>query len=263
MQLDWFTFVAQIVNFVILLALLQRFLYRPILGAMRMREEQIAARFQEAESLRQEAHQEAAIFHQKHAELAQQRASLLADAVADAQQRRKQLLSEARQEVEDVRERWFAALSREKSLHLQSVRQQLVAQLFAIAQRALRDLANADLEEQIVAQFCQRLQQLDTQEKRALSQAMQSSTQRVVVRTAFKLKQEGRIALECLLRELFDGDVQPLFEQAPDLLCGIELQVYGHRISWSLHDYVETLEQQLVELFDANCMKNAAQIVAA
>ncbi|MEZ4657068.1 MAG: hypothetical protein R2911_05815 [Caldilineaceae bacterium] len=56
---------------------------------------------------------------------------------------------------------------------------------------------------------------------------------------------------------IFEDDVQVLFEHAPDLLCGIELQVYGHRVSWSLHDYVETLEEQLADLFDAHNVEDA------
>ncbi len=46
MQIDWFTLFAQIVNFLIVVVLLRRFLYKPILQAMAEREAKIAAQFE-------------------------------------------------------------------------------------------------------------------------------------------------------------------------------------------------------------------------
>jgi F-type H+-transporting ATPase subunit b len=47
--IDWFTVFAQIVNFIILIFLLKRFLYGPIIAAIDKREENISARITEAE----------------------------------------------------------------------------------------------------------------------------------------------------------------------------------------------------------------------
>ncbi len=48
MGADWFTVVAQIINFLILVALLKRFLYGPIIRAMDRREAEIASRMDAA-----------------------------------------------------------------------------------------------------------------------------------------------------------------------------------------------------------------------
>ena len=50
MHIDWLTVVAQIVNFLVLVYLLKRFLYGPILQAMDDRQAGIAARLQEADA---------------------------------------------------------------------------------------------------------------------------------------------------------------------------------------------------------------------
>ena len=55
MHIDWFVFFAQIVNFLILLFLLKKFLYGRIINAMDAREAKIAAIFAEAEECRQKA----------------------------------------------------------------------------------------------------------------------------------------------------------------------------------------------------------------
>ena len=55
MLIDWFTVAAQAVNFLILVWLLKRFLYKPILGAMDAREQRIASRLRQAETEKAEA----------------------------------------------------------------------------------------------------------------------------------------------------------------------------------------------------------------
>lgn len=252
MNFDPFTFLAQMINFVILLVLLQRFLYKPILEAMHRREEKIAARFQEAEEKAQEAAREAALFHEKHHGLEENRAKLLSEAAAAARLHHKRLLDDAREEVDLTRDRWFAALASEKALYLESLRQQVLKQVFSIVRRSLKDLANSTLEDQIVLVFSQRLQQLGEAEKISLVQAIQSSEGTAVVRSAFGLNERQQMSLKHLLYELFDVELQVTFEDEPGLICGLELEIYAHRISWSLYDYLDTLEQQLADLFETD-----------
>ena len=59
MLINWFTVAAQVVNFLILLYLLKRFLYRPILGAMEERERRIASAMEEATKAEEAARQKA------------------------------------------------------------------------------------------------------------------------------------------------------------------------------------------------------------
>ena len=49
MQIDWLTVSAQLINFLVLVWLLKRFLYRPVMDAMQRREQHIAARIGAAE----------------------------------------------------------------------------------------------------------------------------------------------------------------------------------------------------------------------
>ncbi len=55
MLIDWFTVVAQIVNFLILVWLLKRFLYKPILDALDAREKKIAKELADADLKKTEA----------------------------------------------------------------------------------------------------------------------------------------------------------------------------------------------------------------
>jgi F-type H+-transporting ATPase subunit b len=76
MLIDWFTVVAQIVNFVILLWLMKRFLYQPILSAIDARESRIAAELSEAATKLAEAEAKREVFQRKNDEIDHQRSEV-------------------------------------------------------------------------------------------------------------------------------------------------------------------------------------------
>ena len=110
MQIDWFTFFAQIVNFLIVLFLLKSFLYAPVLRTMKEREAKIAARFEEADARMRHVQEEGDTLRSQRQELESRRQELLSEATNEAAERRRAMLMEARQEVQDMQDRWYAAI---------------------------------------------------------------------------------------------------------------------------------------------------------
>ena len=96
MLIDWFTVGAQALNFVILVWLMRRFLYKPILDAIDAREKKIAAELADAAAKKAEAKKERDEFQHKNEEFDQQRAALLSKATDEAKAERQRLLDEAR-----------------------------------------------------------------------------------------------------------------------------------------------------------------------
>ena len=242
MQIDWFTLFAQIVNFLIVVVLLRRFLYKPILQAMAEREAKIAAQFEEAEAKTREAEEEAERYRAQRAELDEEIDALMAEATAKAAERRKAM------------DRWYAAIEHEKQLFLHRIRQRLGQQVFHIAKSALKDLADAELEGEIVDVF---IQQLDAQEIEASTAPAHSSEPDetpIIVRSAFELdaptRQRIKQAIQSrVMHDRSDGNapntVEVAFEQTPDLICGIETQFENRRIAWNLNDYLTRFEEEL------------------
>src|ERR1700691_1252318 len=96
MLIDWFTIVAQALNFLILVWLMKRFLYKPILDAIDAREKRIANELANADAKKAEAQKEHEQFQHKNEEFDKQRAALLSKAADDAKAERPRLLDEAR-----------------------------------------------------------------------------------------------------------------------------------------------------------------------
>jgi F-type H+-transporting ATPase subunit b len=243
--INWFTVFAQVLNFLILVALLRWFLYQPILKVMQKRQTLIAERWQEAERLQAEAQQALATYQQQQQELQQHQATWQAEARLAADQERQRLLAQERQAIADQRTAWQTDLQQEQEAFLRTLRQNVIHQTYAIARQALKDLANADLEAQLVQVFCDRLHHLDSSQQQAIAQALSQTNQPILIRSSFELHPDRCQQIIEVLRTQF-AIPQPIeFVIASDLFCGIEIKLAGQEIVWSLDTYLQTLEQRL------------------
>lgn len=247
MLIDWFTVVAQVINFLVLVYLLKRFLYGPIIRAMDKREKRIAARLEEAETKKKEARQEAERYQEKNRELDSQREALLSEIKEEAEVQRKELMSQARNQVDAIRANWYQAIEREKEAFLQDLRQRASKHTCAIARHAFNDLANADLEHHIIRVFIERLRNLDEKELGALKESIRRSGQTIKVQSAFEIPQEMSQQIAQILQERASEAIDLHFEMSSDVVCGIELKAHGRKIAWNVAEYLETLETALAE----------------
>src|ERR1700689_4732222 len=103
MLINWFTVGAQLINFLILVWLLKRFLYKPILNAIDAREKGIATQLAEANAKMAEAQQERATFQQKNEAFDQEQAALRKKVTDEANAERQRLLDEGRKEADALR----------------------------------------------------------------------------------------------------------------------------------------------------------------
>ena len=250
MLIDWFTVTAQAINFLVLVYLLKRFLYGPIIKAMEKREKRIALRLEEGQKTKEEAEREVERYVKKNRDLDNRREALLSEIKGEVDARRKELMNEARNEVEAIRTNWYEAIQREKEAFLQDLRQRAGKQTCAIARYALRDLADADLEHHIIRVFIERLRNLGQEERDALKESMLRSGGRINLRSAFEIPQEMTRQIAEILQNQGAYTVDLQLEISSDVICGIELKVHGRKVAWSLEDYLETLEEALVEALE-------------
>ena len=247
MLIDWFTIVAQIINFLILLWLLKRFLYKPIMNAMNEREKKITHRLTEAEQAQHEAKQQVEEYHHRTAELESQRENLLQAARNEADVLRKDLLHQARQEANEAQERWYRSIKQQKEAFLRDIYQRASTQTYEIARKALTDLANKDLETHVVENFLLRIQNLDSEERLSLESSLAKSDGRITVRSAFEIPTDLRKQIINQIETLASNGCEVNFESLPEVVCGIELKLAGKKASWSLASYLEALQENLSE----------------
>jgi len=249
MLIDWFTVGAQALNFLILVWLMKRFLYQPILHAIDEREKRIAAELSDADAKKAEAQKERDEFQHKNEEFDQQRAELLSKAMEEAKAERQRLLDEARQAADALSAKRQETLRNDAHLLNQALSRRTQQEVFAIARKALTDLATTSLEERLGEVFTRRLREMDGQAKEGLAEALKTAIEPSLVRSAFDLPAEQRAVIQNALNETFSAEVHIRFETAPDLISGIEFTTAnGQKVAWSIADYLVSLEKGVDEL---------------
>ncbi len=248
MLIDWFTVAAQVINFLILVWLLKRFLYRPILDAIDAREKRIAKELADADATKAEAQQARDTFKNKNEAFDKQRATLLSQAVDEVKAERLRLMDEARQAADTLKtKRQEAQINDAYNLN-QAIRLRAQQEVFAIARKALTDLAGTSLEERMGEVFTRRMRELDDPTKAGLGVALKSASDPAIIRSAFDLPAAQRAVIQNALNETFSADIPVRFETAPDLVSGIELATNGHKLAWSIADYLVSMENVVDEL---------------
>jgi len=248
MLIDWFTVGAQALNFLILVWLMKRFLYKPILQAIDEREKQIAKELADADAKKAEAQKDRDEFQQKNEEFDQQRAALLTKATDEAKAERQRLLDEARKAADALSAKRQESLTNDARNLNQAISRRTQQEVFAIARKALTDLATTSLEERMGEVFTRRLREMNGKAKVDLAEAIKTAPEPALVRSAFDLPADQRAAIQNALNETFSAEIPLRFETAPDLVSGIELTMNGQKVGWSIADYLASLEKGIGEL---------------
>jgi len=128
-------------------------------------------------------------------------------------------------------------------------------EVFAIARKALTDLASVSLEERVGEVFTRRLRELDPKAKQLLGEALKNSSQPALVRSAFELPADQRAAIQNALNETFSAVVRVKFEDSQDAICGIELTANGQKVAWSISSYLGELSKKVSDLVDAQSLQ--------
>lgn len=243
MHIDWFVFFAQIVNFLLLVYLLKRFLYGRIVKAMDEREAKIVQRYEEAEQAKAKALGEAEQYERRNRELSEMSDQLINKARAEAEAHKAELMAKARAEVDTVQHRWVETLAREQAAFLEELRRRAGQQIYAIARKALTDLADAELEQKMLSAFLKRLESIEEGEAKAIRETMGKDKAGIIIQSAFAIPPPARDKIKETLARYLINSAPIHYATSDEIVSGIEMRTSGHKISWSLNDYLVSLEE--------------------
>ena len=244
MQIHWFTVMAQVVNLFILLWLLQRFLYKPVLVAMQRRQKDINTALADAAAMSVSAELAKQQLSEQQAELSHHRQSLLQQMHKEVQDERQGEMEKLRGEIEQQSRRWQADVEGDKAQFLASLRTSVTGMTKTIVQKVLKDMADADLQNQMISTFIRRLSQLGDNEKQRVLEGT------VTVESSFALSIEQQQTLSrTLLAERLDREVSLNFSTNPDLLCGIAVRSSNYELSWDIASFLDELDATVSDCF--------------
>ncbi|MEO6922985.1 MAG: F0F1 ATP synthase subunit B [Bryocella sp.] len=251
MLIDWFTVGAQVLNFLILVWLLQRFLYKPILAAIDAREKRIADQHADATAKQADAQKEHDEFDGKNKAIDEQRNALFTKATEEAKTEHDRLIGEAKKDADNLRTEQAATLKSDNARLSKEITRAAADEVFAIARKTLSDLSTSSLEERIAEVFTRRLRATDAQAKATMGAAIKASNDPALIRSTFDQPADQKAAIQNAINETFAADVRIRFETTPDGVCGIELTAGGQKIAWSIANYLDALDGKIGELLSA------------
>lgn len=251
MLIDWFTVIAQIVNFLVLVGLLKYFLYDRILKAMDKREEKIQERLDEAKSKKSEAELAQEQYEDKKRELEEHKREMLEEARKEAESKKQDLIDEARDQADQARKQWLASVEREKQAFLHELRLKIGQQAVSLARKALKDLADEDLNSKVIERFIREIRNLRDDQIEKIKKAMDERSRSITVKTSNPIDHDQRDTLENELTKLLGQDLQVRFEESDELICGAALSIPGHKVAWSLEGYLKTLDESVTRMIES------------
>lgn len=245
MLIDWFTVVAQIINFLVLVAILRFFLYDRVIRAMDRRQEAMDAGFREAEAREREA-VEAAEEHRAAVEFLQtERQDRAKDIEAELEEVRRRMTDELSEDIARTRARWEGAVAANRDLLLGEIKRAVGRAADSVARQALTSLAGADLEDRVIATFLGLLAEADDDRRRAFRDSVDGE---VVVLSTFEIGQDRRGDIETAIEKHLGHRGTVVYGNDPDLGSGIELRSGGFTLGWSINRYLDSVRQEFEDL---------------
>lgn len=260
MSIDFFTLIAQIFNLLLLLFLLRKFLYLPVLKIVEERQKVIKSELQKAADEHARALKLSKECSAKMADIDRQRQVILDQTQEHAQELAQKLAAEAHKEYENARLQWKnKLLAEQKTLEL--ALQNLVVEHFdAFARSALEQMADLSLHALIVEKFKQKIETLDDEEKKQIAAALKTDRQ-IKILSALPLNDSLQKDLTHFMHNSLqvDRSAEITFAQDSALICGIALRVRDQMISWNLASYMENFHKQMSDQLEnlLNRGKNA------
>lgn len=241
MSIDWITVAAQIANFLVLVWLLKRFLYRPILDGIDAREAEITDRMQAAVFAKENAETAETEYRDQLSALQFKQSEMTDTARHHAEEQRDTLLAEAHERLEQERKDWQAHLDEEGRKYTTKLHHAGAGTLLSLTRKALIDLADETLEARMAHHLVAQVKPMMSDLRRSAghcSEAVVTSHETLLTSAQDELT-SGLQAVFPRISVQFETDS----EQAP----GLVLRVGGAQLAWTVDSYIDGLNALMEE----------------
>ena len=236
MELDLTTIVLEILNFLVLVWLLKRFLYQPVLKVIDQRQQSINNTLAEAQQTRQQAESLQQQYEERLAHWQQEKTQAQQELAESINQQRAEQLTQLEQELADLKEKHQASNKAQHEQWQHHVVSQAIEYGAAFAGKLLTPLADAELEQKLVRLFCQQVSEWSPEACAQFCSSHSLQGRGVTVYTAYALDATLQQALQQTLQQLFGQTLSVEFAQQAELLAGVRIAAGAWTLGLNLAD---------------------------
>lgn len=246
MQIDWTTFILEILNFGVLVWILQRFFYKPVLAVLDKRRALVQSQTENATRLQESAEVLKKQYEARMKDWEQERQHLrqaLDDEFAKERERRLgELKKVMADEAKSIRARALAT----QTAHETSLVRQAAGKAFGAAAQMLQRLASPALTVTIVQVFQEDLAALNEIDKKALRDAAAKLHEgdAVDIASAHALDDATRRGLIAALSQAAGQQIKAVFREMPELIAGLRISVGECALAADLAGELEFFQQR-------------------
>jgi F-type H+-transporting ATPase subunit b len=244
MHIDWWTLALQTVNVLILIWLLGRFFFRPVMQIVAKRQQEASKLLDDATRAHREALDARAKAEQELVGIAVEREKLIAQARHAAQLEKQNLLAQAAQEIVKHRDEADAAIARSQAAAAAAVIERAGTLAIDVARRLLERFRTQDLSATFIDETCRDLRALSPQARQSLASAA-TAEHPVEVVSATPLSDDNKRQIGTTLKEVFGRELPLAFRSDPGILNGVELQTQNTIIRNSWRADLDRIREEL------------------
>lgn len=241
MSIDWITVAAQIANFLVLVWLLKRFLYRPILDGIDAREAEIKDRMQQALDAKSQAAEVEQEYRSKVQALNTEQADMTEQVRKSAEEQRDVLLAETKEKLAREQADWHAQLDDEGRKYTAKMHQAASGALLSLTRKALTDLADETFEDRIARHLIVQINQMAPDLQAAARKASEA-----VFTSHGPLPPAAQKELTTELHAHFP-QIDARFDTDDAQAAGLVLRIGGAQLEWTIDSYIDGLEAMVQE----------------
>lgn len=243
MQINWFEILAQIINFFIILFILQKLLYKPVMAAMETRQERILKSQIQADEEMARAKELMDEYSAKMADIDQEKREILDEARKDAEEKRDDLLEDYKLEAEAKRKMYLKEVEDEKDKFMENLAKRLGENAVKISSHILSTISSRELEDEVFKSFTKELESL----RESISDDKLLKDQKHLnLSSAREMTQDEKNRVEEILRDQIESFEDISYEVDSDLIIGYQLNLDTHTVQTSIKNYLEEIEKNII-----------------
>lgn len=239
MELSWSTFLLEIINFLVLVWILKRFFYQPVLDVIARRRAGIEKTLTDAESVRAEAEKLQEQYEGRLADWERERQKAREDLAREIDAERGTRMEEMEKGLEKEREKAAATEARRQADAVRKIEEAAFVQAARFAGRLLEQASGPDLEARLLDVVTAELARLSDERVAEIRNAFEQTPEAVTVTSAYPVPEDRRSELKSSLERLVEPGTPVKFEQDGDLLAGVSITIGSSVLGANVRDELE------------------------
>lgn len=236
MELSWSTFLLEIINFLVLVWILKRFFYKPVLEVIARRRAGIEKTLADAEALHTQAQSLHDQYEQRLTRWEEERRAGRAQLQQEIEQERARRMQELEALLARERDKAQVLEQRQLAETLRRNEATALAQGARFASRLLGFASGPELQTRLLELLLEEIGALSSERLEALRAGIKEPVGEVVITSAYPLPDSERLRLTEALKKALAADISPRYEEDAALLAGVCIYVGSWTLVANLRD---------------------------